>query len=702
MASATAELIIEATAKTDEASTNLRSLSDTFALVSTAAGIVGTAIMATGAALVSFAQQADEQNRQIQRLAFALEGAGLNADKASARLENMFTQMSRISGISDEELREATTQFATFAGAVGVTTREVEKASMLIVDIAAQTGKSASRISRQVADAFAGNAEALTAINPALREAAEEIAQVESAAERGRRAMAALEEMFGGAATAAAGAGVNMRVLSNELGDLRQSIGNQVLASGEFQSALRTVLRTVRDLDRQMNDPRSGLSETVRNLGTLFSAAATAINFSVPILNAWYNTMVAIGELAFNATFGGLITIFDALVTPIKATYTALSEGLAPAIDVVEAGFERVGRRISQAFDAFSNAATSVADFGAAVFGIERTQTVINEIGESVEYVNEVVEDSGALWRWLGDTVETQMTVAQRAVDDYGDRAMAVFERVRDFALGPAESPDRPRGPSGPSEPEGPTAADEAAKVKETATLLQAERDAAAQAELESLNAQKEQMLADLAAAEEARLLLEFEAGNKRKEQAEELARQIRDAEIAAAEEALAEQERIAQKRANIASQAANLVVGSLDAIASGEEKSAKERRKAIGTTLAAAGRGYILQAIPEAFINPVRAAGLAAGGAGLVAFGAALGGRVFGGGGGGGGSSPAAVDSAPANTGLNVPTAPQARQPIVANDFRNVTIVTDDIDTMRGFIRRADDARASGLGGVA
>jgi hypothetical protein len=113
------------------------------------------------------------------------------------------------------------------------------------------------------------------------------------------------------------------------------------------------------------------------------------------------------------------------------------------------------------------------------------------------------------------------------------------------------------------------------------------------------------------------------------------------------------EEEQRAGRRAEIADVTAQNLLSIADTLANGELKSAKARRKALGDLFAAQGRGYILQSIPEFFINPAKGGALAGAGAGMVALGASLGGRVLGGGSSGGGGSaaaPAAVQGPAAN----------------------------------------------------
>lgn len=701
MARAVAELVVEATADVSDAKSNLRSLDDTLALVSTAAGIVASAMVAAGAALVSFAQQADQQQQQINRLAFALESAGLAADSAVPRLERMFTTMSRITGISDEELRDATTAFVNYAGAVNLSTQEVEKGASLVVDIAAQTGKSASEIARAVANAFAGNATAIGELVPSLRGAAAEIMEVDNAGVRGAMAMELLTEQFDGAAASSATVGTNMRVLKNEIGDLKQTIGNQVLASGEFANALRVVLDMVRRLDAELSDPSSGLSESLQNIGILFNAAASAMNYGVPVLAAWYDATVDATEALIAFTAAPIVSFFDALVTPISAVITLFTEGLGPAIDEIRDGFDRVGERVDFFIGAFGRAADSTGDLWVTMLGqVPEADEAVNQFGQTVIATTRATEGLGTAWQWVNDNIETAIARANRMLPDARRQVQELYDQITSFFEPSNNEPDLPTGPSGP---EGPTDEDIGRKVKESATLLQAEREAAAQREIEAEQGKYNALLAAQKTFEQQRLELERQAAEERHAQAIADAERLKAAEIEIARKAAQEQMALDQKKANIASQAANSIVGALDIIADGEAKSGKERRKELGTTFAATGRGYILQAIPEFFINPGKAGALAGAGAGLIAFGASLGGRVFGSGGGGGGGGQSSAGGAgfgPGSSGLSAPTR-ESEQPLALTDLRGVTIVTEDVDSMRRLVGQTDRARSVGTAGA-
>jgi hypothetical protein len=233
----------------------------------------------------------------------------------------------------------------------------------------------------------------------------------------------------------------------------------------------------------------------------------------------------------------------------------------------------------------------------------------------------------------------------------------------------------------------------------------QVRQRAAAEQQIADEQAKQQALFEIQKAAEEQRMEAERIANEQRVTSAKEASAAIAAAEIADAEKRAGIEQELAQKRANIASLTANAAVGALDIILDGERKSGRERRKELGTFIAAQGRGYLLQAIPEAFLNPARASTLAIGGAAMIGFGASLGGRVFGGsggGGGGGGGSAGGSGFGAGGTGLSLPsTAPAQSQPVVVNDFAGAVVVANDPDSFRGVARRTDDARQSGLGGA-
>jgi len=701
MASVVSELIVNARANTEEAQAKIGNLKDGIALLTTAATAVAAAIVGVGVALVDFASQADEQQRQMGRLAFALDQAGLSAEQASARMERMFTTLSRVSGISDEELREATTAFVNLAGAIGLSAGEIESGAALVVDIAAQTGRSAERIARQVADAAAGNAAALTALAPGLRGVAEEIAAFENPAVRGEMALAALQDTFGGAAESTRGLGVNLQVLRNEFGDLQQSIGDQVLASGEFTGALEQLLEALRRVDAEVRNTDSTLSESFRNVGMIFEGIATAVNKVTGPILALYNANVDFAAAAFDVSFSLFGTAAEAVYTPFAALYTLFAEGLGPAINRVGEGWTGVGESINRIGSSLGEFTDSWRMLGYEITGIESfAPRAINALGEEVSSLERNTVHMSNAWNLAGDAIERALAVGQRMLPGVQRQAADLFASVRDFAFEGGQTRTPSRASSAPS---GPSAADEAAKVKESLTLEQQARDEAAATQIANEQGKAQALIELQKALEEERLRIEADANAERLRMTEELATKSKETEIAAARAALAERETLGRRQAAIASGVASAAVASLDIIASGEARSGRERRKEIGTTLAAQGRGYILQAIPEFFLNPARGAALAAGGAGLITLGAALGGRVFGSAGaGGGGASAGGAGFGSQGTGLSAPApAPSAPAPVVVNDFAGAVVVANDPDTFRGVARRLDEVRESGMGGV-
>lgn len=666
MASVTAELIIEASANTDEAQRNLANFSDRVDLAKTALGIFAAGAIAAGAALVSFAQQAAEEQQQIDRLAFALDAAGVSSERGMARLNAFMLTTSRATGFSDEQLREALTLFTSYSAELQPALADIEDAGELIADIARQTGKSLPEVAKAVSNVFAGQASALGELSPGLRSFSEELMGVESAAIRGDRAMAALRDTFSGAANASGGAGVNMRVLVNELGDLQQSVGNALLRSGEFAGALETLLVALRDVDAEINDPSSGAAQNVENLGLLFEGSAVAVAEITMGLSRFHNVAVDAAEASLH-----LGTVFISLITPFKGLV-----GSAEELGAVGSSIDRL------------------ADSTGRWLGDSALGRMMG-FGSETRDLADTVEQTAWAWTFVTDAQERALSRGRQMMPEVQREAAALYEQLRAFAFDGFEEA-RPTASRRPAEPEN----DEARKVKDSITAVAELQRAADEAALEAARQKEAALLEIQKEAETARLEQALSAEQARVQAAKDASAAVYAAELADAEKRSAIERDLAMKRAQIAGAAAQTVVGALDIILDGERKSGKERRKELGSYIAAQGRGYLLQAIPEAFINPARAGALAVGGAAMVALGASLGGRVFGGGGttgGGGGGG----NTTPGGTGLDVPTTPVARSgPTIVNDFAGSVIVADDPDTMRGLARRTDSARESGLGG--
>jgi hypothetical protein len=663
VASVTAELIIEASANTDEAQRDLSALNDRVDLVSNALGVFTAGAIAAGTALVIFAAQAAEEQQQIDRLAFALDAAGVQAERGMARLDAFMLTTARATGYTDDALRESLTLFTTYAAELRPALGDIEASGQLIADIARQTGKSLPEVAKAVSNVFAGQVAALGELSPGLRGFATDLMEVESATIRGDRAMSALRAQFDGAANSSGGAGVNMRVLGNEIDALGESVGNAVLRSGEFSGALDTLLIAVRDVDAEINDPSSGLSQSVENLGYVFGAAADATAYVTMSLSSFYNVLVDATEAGL--AFGSVLT---SIVTPF--------EGLIGAGDELGTTADAMGRLADSTSEWLGDTA-----LGRLVGFEQRTRDLAD-----------TVVGAGEAWQFVTDAQERALSMGARLIPEVEARAASLYEQLRAFAFDGFEEPTRTsRGPAAPEN-------DEAAKVKESITAVAELQRAADAAELEAAQQKAAALLEIQKEAETARLGQAAAAEQMRVQAAKDAGAAVVAAELADAEKRAAIERDLAMKRAQIAGASAQVVVGALDIILAGEQKSGRERRKELGTYIAAQGRGYLLQAIPEAFLNPARAAALAVGGAGMVALGASLGGRVFGGGGGGGAGG---GSSTPGGTGLNVPTTPITRAgPTVVNDFAGSVIVANDPDTMRGLARRTDSARESGLGG--
>jgi hypothetical protein len=125
------------------------------------------AIGALGALAVAggFAVKAaiEDQESQVQ-LAQALKNTVGASNEVIASTETMITQMSRASGVADDELRPAFAQLVRGTGSL----TKAQEAMTLAMDIQAGTGQDLRSVTEALASAYAGNLKGLKGLSPEI------------------------------------------------------------------------------------------------------------------------------------------------------------------------------------------------------------------------------------------------------------------------------------------------------------------------------------------------------------------------------------------------------------------------------------------------------------------------------------------------------------------------------------------------------
>lgn len=128
----------------------------------------GLALAALGAAAISCAKAAAEDEAAQVKLAGVLERTAGASSAAVAATEDFISKLSLATGVADDELRPAMAKLATATGNV----KQAQEGLATALDISAATGKSVDAVSKALAKAYAGNGSALAKLIPGIDEAA--------------------------------------------------------------------------------------------------------------------------------------------------------------------------------------------------------------------------------------------------------------------------------------------------------------------------------------------------------------------------------------------------------------------------------------------------------------------------------------------------------------------------------------------------
>lgn len=128
----------------------------------------GIALAALGAAAISCAKAAADDEAAQVKLAGALRRGAHATDAAIAGAETYISKLSLATGVADDELRPALSKLATATGSV----TQAQQGLSIALDVSAATGKNVDSVSKALAKAYAGNGAALAKLIPGIDQAA--------------------------------------------------------------------------------------------------------------------------------------------------------------------------------------------------------------------------------------------------------------------------------------------------------------------------------------------------------------------------------------------------------------------------------------------------------------------------------------------------------------------------------------------------
>jgi hypothetical protein len=184
------------------------------AAVPAAAALAGLAV-----ALGDATKAAMEDQQEQAALALTLQNVTGAGAAQTAQVEKQISAMSRASGVADTEYRLALEALVRGTKDVDMAMRDMN----LVMDISTATGTSSATVADALAKAYQGNFKALRSLSPEMATMIKEGASL-------NEIMDVLGGTFGGATAASAEtAAGKMKILSNSIGETKESIGAALL-----------------------------------------------------------------------------------------------------------------------------------------------------------------------------------------------------------------------------------------------------------------------------------------------------------------------------------------------------------------------------------------------------------------------------------------------------------------------------------------
>jgi uncharacterized membrane protein YjjP (DUF1212 family) len=160
-----------------------------------------------------------EDQQEQAALALTLNNVTGASKAQTAQVEEQISAMSRASGVADTEYRLALEALVRGTKDVDIAMRDMN----LVMDISTATGTSSATVADALAKAYQGNFKALRSLSPEMATMIKEGASL-------NEIMDVLGGTFGGATAASAEtAAGKMKILSNSIGETKESIGAALL-----------------------------------------------------------------------------------------------------------------------------------------------------------------------------------------------------------------------------------------------------------------------------------------------------------------------------------------------------------------------------------------------------------------------------------------------------------------------------------------
>jgi hypothetical protein len=352
------------------------------------------AVTALGVELVQAAKAAAADQAAQAQLARQLV-ASTNATTAQVKQnEDFISSLQMTAAVADDELRPALASLVRGTGDLA----SAQTALQTALDVSAATGKSVQEVSDALSKAYGGNTKAIKQLSPELFGLIKDGASV-------NEIMQSLNGTFGGASEAAAkSAQGSFKKISIALGEIQETIGNQVLP---YMTRLTDSLTNIATWVNKNPKTWGKLAEGIKFVGIeFFKATNSAFGFFGTLINGISNLVTTEKQFgAYNEKLGvsnaqqmrisdsagiankGLLNLGDGADGAGKAV-DEMAKKIKDAREVLEKQFtdalDAATEKLDVARQAYDDFKTTIAESVTGEFSISGAADAAKEAGTTI------------------------------------------------------------------------------------------------------------------------------------------------------------------------------------------------------------------------------------------------------------------------------------------------------------------------------
>ena len=305
------------------------------AAVPAAAALAGLAV-----ALGDATKAAMEDQQEQAALALTLQNVTGAGKKQTAQIEEQISAMSRASGIADTQYRKSLEALVRGTKDIDIAMKDMN----LVMDISTALQMDSTTVAEALSKAYQGNFKALRTLSPEMATMIKEGATLDEV-------MNVLGGTFGGAtATAAETAAGKMKILTNSLGETKESIGTALLP------VVEAVLPVLNKFAAWAQDNPDAFVAIAAAIG-LVAAAIVAANIAMA-LNPF--SLIAAGVAVLIVALVAAYNKFDWFkdaVNGVIDVVTGFVDGLVTAFKIFKGTINSIVDAVTDALEGMVNAA---------------------------------------------------------------------------------------------------------------------------------------------------------------------------------------------------------------------------------------------------------------------------------------------------------------------------------------------------------